>query len=165
MKFITRYVNPIEQNLKSPRRRELSRLISPFTLRRLKATVLSELPPKIEDIRTCRLSEDQVKLYRDAVAKRGHQLVQVLRKPNASVPYIHIFALLTLLKQICNHPATVETNSANYDQFQSGKWELFKELLAESLDSGQKVVVYSQYLDMIRIMEKHLARSKWTSPP
>ena len=156
--FITRYVNPIEQNLKSPRRRELSRLISPFTLRRLKATVLSELPPKIEDIRTCRLSEDQVKLYRDAVAKRGHQLVQVLRKPNASVPYIHIFALLTLLKQICNHPATVETNSANYDQFQSGKWELFKELLAESLDSGQKVVVYSQYLDMIRIMEKHLAQ-------
>jgi superfamily II DNA or RNA helicase len=158
--FNTRYVNPIEQNLKSPRRRELSRLISPFTLRRLKATVLSELPPKIEDIRTCRLSEDQVKLYRDAVANRGHELIQLLRKRKESVPYIHIFALLTLLKQICNHPATVETNSENYDQFQSGKWELFKELLAESLDSGQKVVVYSQYLKMIRIMEKHLAQNE-----
>jgi SNF2 family DNA or RNA helicase len=155
--FKTRYVNPIEQNLKSPRRRELSRLISPFTLRRLKSTVLSELPPKIEDIRTCRLSEDQVKLYRDAVANRGHELVQLLKKRNVSVPYIHIFALLTLLKQICNHPATVETDSENYDRFQSGKWDLFKELLAESLDSGQKVVVYSQYLNMIRIMEKHLA--------
>jgi superfamily II DNA or RNA helicase len=158
--FNTRYVNPIEQNLKSPRRRELSRLISPFTLRRLKATVLSELPPKIEDIRTCHLSEDQVKLYRDAVSNRGHELVQLLRKRKESVPYIHIFALLTLLKQICNHPATVETNSENYDQFQSGKWELFKELLAESLDSGQKVVVYSQYLNMIRIMEKHLAQNE-----
>jgi superfamily II DNA or RNA helicase len=155
--FKTRYVNPIEQNLKSPRRRELSRLISPFTLRRLKTTVLSELPPKIEDIRTCRLSEDQVKLYRDAVSNRGHELVQLLRKPKGSVPYMHIFALLTLLKQICNHPATVKTGRDNYDQFQSGKWELFKELLAESLDSGQKVVVYSQYLNMIRIMEKHLA--------
>ena len=155
--FKTRYINPIEQNLKSPRRRELSRLISPFTLRRLKATVLSELPPKIEDIRSCRLSEDQVKLYRDAVASRGHELVQLLKKRNVSVPYIHIFALLTLLKQICNHPATVETDCENYDQFQSGKWELFKELLAESLDSGQKVVIYSQYLNMIRIMEKHLA--------
>ena len=157
--FHTRYVNPIEQNLKSPRRRELSRLISPFTLRRLKATVLSELPPKIEDIRTCHLSEDQIKLYRDAVANRGHELVQLLRKPKGSVPYMHIFALLTLLKQICNHPATVETNSENYDEFQSGKWELFKELLAESIDSGQKVVVYSQYLKMIRIMEKHLAQN------
>jgi SNF2 family DNA or RNA helicase len=159
-RFNSRYVNPIEQNLKSPRRRELSRLISPFTLRRLKATVLSELPPKIEDIRTCRLSEDQVKLYRDAVANRGHELVQLLRKRQESVPYIHIFALLTLLKQICNHPATVETGHNNYDQFQSGKWELFKELLAESLDSGQKVVIYSQYLNMIRIMEKHLAQKE-----
>ncbi len=158
--FMTRYVNPIEQNLKSPRRRELSRLISPFTLRRLKATVLSELPPKIEDIRTCRLSEDQVKLYRDAVANRGHELIQLLKKRKESVPYMHIFALLTLLKQICNHPATVETNGKNHDQFQSGKWELFKELLAESLDSGQKVVVYSQYLKMIRIMEKHLVQNE-----
>ncbi len=158
--FNIRYVNPIEQNLKSPRRRELSRLISPFTLRRLKATVLSELPPKIEDIRTCRLSEDQVKLYRDAVSNRGHELVQLLRKAKGSVPYIHIFALLTLLKQICNHPATVKTGRDNYDQYQSGKWELFKELLAESLDSGQKVVIYSQYLNMIRIMEKHLAQKE-----
>jgi superfamily II DNA or RNA helicase len=159
--FNARYVNAIEQNLKSPRRKELSRLISPFTLRRLKATVLSELPPKIEDIRTCRLSEDQVKLYRDAVANRGYELVQLLKKPKASVPFIHIFALLTLLKQICNHPATVKNNkSKNHDQFQSGKWELFKELLAESLDSGQKVVVYSQYLDMIRIMAEHLNRNE-----
>ncbi|MGD9286871.1 MAG: DEAD/DEAH box helicase [Desulfobacterales bacterium] len=158
--FNSRYVSPIEQNLKSPRRSELSRLVSPFTLRRLKATVLSELPPKIEDIRTCRLSEDQVKFYRDAVANRGHELIQLLRRPNQAVPYIHIFALLTLLKQICNHPATIENNYENYDQFQSGKWELFKELLGESLDSGQKVVVYSQYLNMIRIMEKYLDQNK-----
>ncbi len=158
--FKNRYVNTIEQNIKSPRRRELSRLISPFVLRRLKTTVLSELPPKIEDIRTCRLSEDQVKLYRDAIANRGHELVRLLGKPDVSVPYMHIFALLTLLKQICNHPATVENSSENYDQFQSGKWELFKELLAESLDSGQKVVVYSQYLNMIRIVEKYLAQNE-----
>ncbi len=158
--FRTRYVNTIEQDLKSPRRRELSRLISPFVLRRLKTTVLSELPPKIEDIRTCRLSEDQVKLYRDAITNRGHELVRLLGKRDVAVPYIHIFALLTLLKQICNHPATVETSNENYDQLQSGKWELFKELLTESLDSGQKVVVYSQYLNMIRIVEKHLAQNE-----
>jgi len=158
--FKNRYVNAIEENLKSPRRLELSRLISPFTLRRLKATVISELPPKIEDVRTCRLSEDQIKLYRDAVASRGHQLIQQLKKSKARIPYIHIFALLTLLKQICNHPASVEKDCLDYDQYQSGKWELFKELLAESLDSGQKVVVYSQYLNMIRITEKHLKQSK-----
>ena len=158
--FKTRYVQPIQDDLKSPRRGELTRLISPFTLRRLKTTVLSELPPKIEDIRTCRLSDDQIKLYRDAVASRGQALIKVLRKPGERIPYLHIFALLTLLKQICNHPATVEGNLRDYDRYQSGKWELFKELLSESLDSGQKVVVYSQYLDMIRIIGSFLTMSK-----
>jgi superfamily II DNA or RNA helicase len=158
--FKTRYVQPIEDDTESRRRGELTHLISPFTLRRLKSTVLSELPPKIEDIRTCRLSDDQIKLYRDAVASRGQALIQVLQETGEHIPYLHIFALLTLLKQICNHPATVEGNLRNYDRYQSGKWELFKELLAESLDSGQKVVVYSQYLDMIRIIGSFLTSSK-----
>lgn len=42
------------------------------------------------------------------------------------------------------------------EKYESGKWELFKELLTESLDSGQKVVVYSQYLGMLEIMARHL---------
>ena len=58
----------------------LSRLISPFVLRRRKDTVLDDLPEKIEDIRTCRLSDDQVKLYRDAISDRGKGLVQILKK-------------------------------------------------------------------------------------
>ncbi len=157
--FKTRYIDAIEAHLKTPRRNELSRVISPFTLRRLKTTVLDELPPKIEDIRTCRLSEDQVKLYRDAVSNQGRELIRLLRMDANAVPYLHIFALLTLLKQICNHPATVSGGDENYSRYQSGKWELFKELLSEALDSGQKVVVYSQFLNMIRIMENHLTQS------
>ena len=134
----------------------LSRLISPFVLRRLKDTVLDDLPEKIEDIRTCRLSDDQVKLYRDAISVRGKGLVQILKNGDETVPYMHIFALLSLLKQICDHPALVEGAAEDYDRYASGKWELFKELLEECLDSGQKVVVYSQYLEMIKIMECYL---------
>ena len=44
----------------------------------------------------------------------------------------------------------------NADAYASGKWDLFRELLDESLDSGQKVVVFSQYLGMIELMERHL---------
>ena len=154
--FDSRYVKPIEFGLDTTRREELSRLISPFTLRRLKETVLDDLPEKIEDIRSCRLSEDQVKLYRDAISSRGKGLLQLLKDGEKPVPYIHIFALLNLLKQICNHPAMVEGTPDDYEQYQSGKWELFKELIAESLDSGQKVVVYSQFLGMIKIIEGFL---------
>ena len=154
--FDSRYVKPIELGLDTTRREELSRLISPFTLRRLKETVLDDLPEKIEDIRSCRLSEDQVKLYRDAISSRGKGLLQVLKAGEEPVPYIHIFALLNLLKQICNHPAMVEGTPDDYERYQSGKWELFKELIAESLDCGQKVVVYSQFLGMIKIIEGFL---------
>ena len=71
---------------------------------------------------------------------------------------MHIFALLSLLKQICNHPALVSDNLKDFEQYQSGKWELFKELIWETLDSGQKAVVFSQYLGMIGIIEKYLQK-------
>jgi superfamily II DNA or RNA helicase len=158
--FSDRYVNAIEQEQSVARRRELNRLVSPFTLRRLKQSVLSELPAKIEDLRTCRLSDDQVKLYRDAVEQRGRDLREIIKAGEKPLPYMHIFALLNFLKQICDHPALVEKDTGNYDRFQSGKWDLFCELLAESLDSGQKVVIYSQYLAMIDIIQAYLQRLK-----
>ena len=156
--FETGFVKPVELEPESDKQEGLTRLISPFTLRRRKETVLDDLPPKIEDIRTCELSEDQVKLYRDAIASRGRGLLQSLRDDKETIPYIHIFALLNLLKQICNHPAMMKERMDDYEEYQSGKWELFKELLRESLDSGQKVVVYSQFLGMIRIMEMFLQK-------
>lgn len=154
--FINRYANPVESKQNAAKRQELSRLVSPFTLRRLKQSVLAELPAKIEDIRTCRLSEVQIKLYRDAVERRGSDLREVLQSDGQPVPYMHIFALLNLLKQICDHPALVEKDTVDYDRYHSGKFDLFRELLVESLDSGQKVVIYSQYLAMIDIIEAFL---------
>ncbi len=65
----------------------------------------------------------------------------------------HPFALLNLLKRICDHPALVLNKIEDYQSFESGKWELFQELLFETLDSGQKIVVFTQYLGMIAMME------------
>ncbi|MBW1999712.1 MAG: DEAD/DEAH box helicase, partial [Deltaproteobacteria bacterium] len=154
--FRERYLGHGENGLDNRRQSELSRLTSPFILRRLKKSVLRELPGKIEDIRTCRLSRDQVKLYRDAISLRGEDLIDTLRKSETPIPYIHIFALLNLLKQICDHPSLVDGKLDDYDRYRSGKWELFKEVFSEALGSNQKIVVYSQYLGMIRIIEKHL---------
>ncbi len=156
--FRERYSYPIENLNNSERKKELSSLVSPFILRRLKKGVLSELPDKIEDILGCSLSRDQVKLYKDAIASKGAGLVDALKRSRDPIPYIHIFALLNLLKQICNHPALVEKAPENYEKYESGKWELFKEILNEGLESNQKVVVYSQYLNMIKIIELYLKK-------
>jgi SNF2 family DNA or RNA helicase len=156
--FHEHYLRPMEVDPSSSSHRPLARLISPFTLRRLKKTVLDELPDKIEDIRTCCLSDDQVKLYRDAIASRGKGLIDALKRDEEPIPYMHVFALLNMLKQICNHPAQVKGQADDYEKYRSGKWELFEELVSECLDSDQKIVIYSQYVEMIRIIEKFLQR-------
>ncbi|MEM7352491.1 MAG: DEAD/DEAH box helicase [Acidobacteriota bacterium] len=145
-----------EAEEENPRLAELRSTISPFVLRRLKASVLDELPEKIEDDRTCELSPEQVKLYRDAIRKRGKPLVDQIKTSEKPLPYIHIFALLNYLKQVCDHPALALKETDQARKYRSGKWDLYREILQECLDSGLKVVVFTQYLGMIDMMERHL---------
>ncbi|MDW7680279.1 MAG: DEAD/DEAH box helicase, partial [bacterium] len=154
--FRKQYIVPIERHQNKNKREELRKIIQPFVLRRTKQQVLQELPPKIEDIRKCSLSEDQVGLYQKVIEERAKTLVAQLYNQNNEVPYIHIFAVLSLLKQICNHPAQLEDSELDYRKYQSGKWDLFCELLEESLNSGFKVVVFSQYLNMLALIEQYL---------
>lgn len=155
--YAARYAPAASQASEPSGLAQLRRLIAPFTLRRLKADVLEELPEKIEDVRTCRLSPMQVQLYREAVASKGTQLLSQIQSKSKQLPYIHIFALLNLLKRICDHPALALNQVDDYRNYQSGKWDLFQELLLETLDSGQKLVVFTQYLGMIAMMERLLA--------
>lgn len=152
------FVQPIEQ-MGSPERQELlSRLIHPLSLRRRKEEVLEDLPEKIEDVFHCSLLPDQAKLYQEILSQGKKRLEEEWDGQSKSLPYMHIFSLLTALKQICNHPASYFKNPDRYTEHSSGKWELFLELLDEARASGQKVVVFSQYLTMLDIMEVHLKK-------
>ncbi len=154
--FESHFRVPIEEFSDREAKEKLTKLIRPFTLRRKKEQVLKELPPKIEDIRRCNLSESQVRFYRDVIENQGRDLVQQLKDPDTKVPYMHIFAVLNYLKQICDHPILLEKQGTDYTKYSSGKWDLFIELLDESLRSGQKVVVFSQYVKMLELIEVYL---------
>ena len=150
------FVNPIEKMNDQEKKSLLSRLIHPFLMRRKKSEVLEDLPEKIEEIAYCYLSEEQQKLYRDAFLKSRNTLMNEIEKPKKPLPFLHVFALLNTLKQICNHPSLITKDLDNYKKHQSGKWDLFVELLNEARDSGQKLVVFSQYLGMMTIIENYL---------
>ncbi|MCD6586323.1 MAG: SWF/SNF helicase family protein, partial [Desulfobacteraceae bacterium] len=84
--------------------------------------------------------------------------LHALENEDEAIPYIHIFALLTLLKQICNHPASIvkkgfDTGKGPLD---SGKWEVFEELVDACLENGQKIVIFSQFVKMIEIITRYL---------
>ena len=154
------FVNPIEKQQDQERKQLLSRLIDPFVLRRKKADVLLELPEKVETISYAPLSDEQKKLYQDVYESSRTHLIQELNDASKPTPYLHVFALLTKLKQICDHPALYLNEPLNYMHHSSGKWDLFIELLQETRASNQKLVVFSQYLGMLDIIEDHLKREK-----
>lgn len=150
------FVNPIEKNQDSEKKMLLSRLIKPFILRRKKSEVLLELPEKIEEIAYCDLSDEQRELYRSTFVQHKESLMKDLENQTKPVPYMHVFALLSALKQICDHPCLITKQFNEFQKHKSGKWDLFIELLQETRDSGQKLVIFSQYLDMLDMIEVHL---------
>lgn len=154
--FRRNFLSPIQRGDDPQASLALQKLIHPFKLRRTKGEVLPDLPAKVEDLRHCGLSDEQVRLYREIVALKAKPLIEQLQNDSAPVPYLHVFATLTLLKQICDHPALLSQKD-DYKSHESGKFDLLKELLEEALGSGHKIVIFSQYVGMIEIIEKYLA--------
>ncbi len=152
------FINPIEKHQDPEKKILLSRLVKPFILRRKKSEVLTDLPEKIEEIAYCDLSDEQKGLYRETAIRMRDTFYRDLKDDGKPVPYIHVFSALSTLKQICDHPCLISGDTKNWASHHSGKWDLFVELLHEARDSGQKVVVFSQYLDMLAIIENYLKK-------
>jgi superfamily II DNA or RNA helicase len=151
--FRSKHRNPTHHQLHLLRRR-----LSVLTLRRIKDQVLDDLPDKVEDIRYCRMTGRQLELY-DTVRELGSaEIASHLQDPATDVPYIHIFALLTRLKQICDHPVLVEESLSASSH--SGKIEVLEQILDEALDGNYSAVVFSQYVTMIDYLSNHLQKQK-----
>ncbi len=153
-KFVQDYEIPITRYHDTGRIQMLKKVIHPFKLRRLKSDVLNDLPAKVEDVRYCTLSQHQVALYKKLADAGGKALIKKLSDESKPVDYLHIFALITKLKRLCDHPVLVSRAPA--PTVTSAKFELFKEIMNEAIDSGEKIVVFSQYLDMLSLIEQWL---------
>ena len=154
------FIHPIEKTNDEEKKRLLSNLIKPFILRRKKSEVLQDLPEKIEEIAYCDLSYEQIDLYNSIIKQSKTEILKEFNDSPKSINYLHIFSILSKLKQICNHPSLIKKDIATYYKHKSGKWELFLELITEALVSNQKIVIFSQYLDMISIIENYFKSKK-----
>src|SRR3954467_8429860 len=128
-------------------RRRLSAKLRPLMLRRLKKQVAKDLPDRIEERRDCVLSDDQRTLYLAALRRSREQIMQSVAQHGVAKSKIHVLAALTRLRQICCHPQLVGNATA------SGKTETLFELLEPLLAQGQKVLVFSQFVQMLRLIE------------
>lgn len=144
----------------------LKRLISPFLLRRTKSQVLKELPEKTEEVIYCEMTATQKKAYRAHLSSAEAAKARQDLEGGGKVDYANILALLTRLKQTCDHPKLCDYTSGKVkkigaiDPIESGKWEAVTELINEALGSDLKVVIFTQYLGMIDMIAHYLAEQK-----
>ena len=128
-------------------RRKLSAKLRPLLLRRLKKQVAQDLPDRIEERRDCELGDPQRKLYLAELRRSREQVMQTVHEKGLAKSKMHVLAALTRLRQICCHPALVGNDSP------SGKTETLFELMEPLLAEGQKVLVFSQFVQMLQLLE------------
>ena len=122
---------------------ELAEHIAPFIMRRRKKDVCMELPPKHEQILSCEMGSAQRALY-DGFAAQAEERLRECRA--GSLKGVELLAEIMRLRQICCDPDLLpedlrpEKNAAG-----SAKTELLQELLEETIDSGHKTLVFSQF--------------------
>jgi superfamily II DNA or RNA helicase len=127
---------------------------APYILRRTKQAVAPELPAKLEQIVWCELTPAQARLYRDTQEKSERELFD-LEAAGASEAKLKFAALTQLLRlrQICCDPRLVAA-AAPADA--SAKLESFQELLAEAVDDGHRVLVFSQFTSLLALLRAEL---------
>ncbi|MDP5275005.1 DEAD/DEAH box helicase [Chengkuizengella axinellae] len=131
---------------------KISRMVKPFILRRMKKDVLKELPDKIETLQVSELTSDQKKLYLGYLDKIQQETREALRKGELQQNRMKILAGITRLRQLCCHPSLFIDN---YDG-SSGKLEQLLEIVNEGLDGGHRILIFSQFTSMLKIIREEL---------
>ncbi|ATL25568.1 DEAD/DEAH box helicase [Streptomyces formicae] len=153
--FRTRYAQAVEGGSDPGAAERLGQLVRPFLLRRRKSDpgIAPELPPKTETDRAVSLSTEQTGLYEAVVRETLAEISGADGFERRGL----IVKLLTGLKQICNHPAQYLKEDEPRIPGRSGKLELLDELLDTILAEDACVLVFTQYVQMARLIEQHLS--------
>ncbi len=150
-KFREQFELPIVRNGDEERLERLQKMIRPFILRRLKKEVLKDLPDKIEKNMMARMEQEQKELYQ-AHAQRLALMLQNQTEEEFADSRFQILSELTRLRQLCCDPALVYENYKGG----SGKLDLCMELIKSAVESGHKILLFSQFTSMIGLLTDRL---------
>ena len=156
--FQLRFAGPIEKA--SDKRAELAartrlrRLTQPFILRRTKAQVLSELPPRTEIVLPVELSQEEQALY-ESLRREALERIAALEAQDGKQQgqkQIQILAEMMKLRRACCNPELVAPGAG----IRSSKLDVFAGLVEELLENRHKALVFSQFVDHLTLIRRHL---------
>ncbi|HVR20122.1 MAG TPA: SNF2-related protein [Polyangiaceae bacterium] len=157
-KFEERYARPIEQG-NSERAARLRSIIHPFILRRTKNEVAKDLPPKLEVDKIIDLAPDQKAIYLQVLREVRAQVMGEVEKSGLAKSTIHILAGLTKLRQAACDPRLLGL-PREFSHDDSGKLAAMRELVEEAEAGGHKVLIFSQFVSMLKLVASALDEDK-----
>jgi SNF2 family DNA or RNA helicase len=146
---------PIERDRDEAVTERLADTVRPFLLRRRKSdpTIAPDLPEKTETDRFVGLTTEQATLYQAVVS----ELLDEVEAADGITRHGMVLKLLTALKQICNHPAHYLDQPESPLRGRSGKLDALADLLQIVTDEGDSALVFTQFVRMGELIERHLA--------
>lgn len=154
--FNARWRKPIEENGETLRAQLLSQRVRPFILRRRKQDVATELPPRTENILRVQLQGRQRELYEAVRTTADKQVRRALERQGFEGSQIAILDALLKLRQVCCDPRLVKGTTKTAHTMERAKLELLADLLPALVDEGRRVLVFSQFTEMLALTAEML---------
>jgi SNF2 family DNA or RNA helicase len=136
----------------------LRKKLQPFLLRRLKRDVAKDLPPKIEKIASCPLTRDQQVVYKELLKASQNKIADMVGAQGFQRSRMEILKTLLRLRQVCCHLGLLKLGGVK-SEAPSAKMELFMEMLQEAMSGGHRVLVFSQFTTMLKIIRAELEQA------
>ncbi len=166
--FKERFETPIQNNLNTPAGQaaseRLKKLIRPYFLRRTKREVLKDLPEKIEQVLWCDPTPPQAELYRRLLEEGREEIKAARKRSGQGGAKMTMFTVLLRLRQACCDLRLTGVDASALKGVEaeelSGKWAVWEERLDQILDSGGKVLIFSQFVQFLHLMRQKVEARK-----
>ncbi|MCB1834486.1 MAG: DEAD/DEAH box helicase, partial [Geminicoccaceae bacterium] len=162
--FRKTFRNPIEKDGDTDRQGLLANRVRPFLMRRTKEQVASELPPKSEFVREIELSDEQRDLYESVRLAMHTRIRDEIKERGLARSNIAILEALLKLRQICCDPRLLKNGADGRESpgasIGSAKFELLLSMLDGMVENGRRVIIFSQFVEMLELIESGLKKHK-----
>lgn len=157
-KFEERYARPIDQG-DSKQAAKLRAVIHPFILRRTKLEVAKDLPEKLEFDQIIDMTPEQRAIYLQVLREVRATVLGEVERVGVAKSQLHILAGLTKLRQAaCDARLLGLPKDLKHDD--SGKLAALRELVDEVETGGHKVLIFSQFVSMLKLVASALDEDK-----
>lgn len=153
-RFRRTFALPIERYQDPEALERLKRVVGPFILRRVKTdpTIIQDLPEKLEHKVYCTLTREQATLYQALIDKAMAEI----ESSEGIARHGRVLAMLTHLKQVCNHPAQYLKDYSDVDPKRSGKFTRVMEMLEQVIDGDDRALIFTQFKQMGDLIKEQI---------